>query len=178
MSSKSTRQKPSRKASINRPQKPYPDFPLSPHPSGMWQKKIRGKIHYFGRWGRIRNGKMERIEGNGWQAGLELYKAQADDLHAGRTPRIKPDGTTVANLCNQFLTAKLRLMESGEIAPARSPTIAILPTGSWPSLAKIGSWTIWRRRLRRTANQFCQAMGANPARQRSPAGPSRFQVRL
>jgi hypothetical protein len=39
---------------------------------------------------------------------LAIYKAQADDLLAGRTPRVKSDGLTVADLCNRFRTAKLR----------------------------------------------------------------------
>jgi integrase len=47
---------------------------------------------------------------------LELYKAQADALHAGLTPRVKCDGLTIKDLCNRFLTAKLRKQESGEIA--------------------------------------------------------------
>ena len=81
MSSDSTRKPRPRKAA-DRPKKPYPDFPLSPHPSGAWQKKIRGKIHYFGRWGRVVKGKLVRIEGDGWKEALELYKAHADDLHA------------------------------------------------------------------------------------------------
>jgi hypothetical protein len=34
----------------DRPKKPYPEFPLSPHPSGASQKKIRGKRPYFARW--------------------------------------------------------------------------------------------------------------------------------
>src|SRR5215813_12779921 len=112
--SDSTRNRRPRKAA-GRPKKPYPDFPLTPHPSGAWQKKIRGKIHYFGRWGRIVNGKMERVEGDGWQEALEQYKAVADDLHAGRTPRVNRDGLTVADLCNRFLTAKLRKVEAGEM---------------------------------------------------------------
>jgi integrase len=116
--SKSSRKGRSRKAA-DRPKKPYPDFPLSPHPSGTWQKKIRGKIHYFGRWGRIRDGKMERVEGDGWKEALEEYKAVADDLHAGRTPRVKSEGLTVAGLCNHFLTAKTWKVSAGELS-ARS----------------------------------------------------------
>lgn len=112
--SKSIRKPRSRKAA-ERPKKLYPDFPLSPHASGAWQKKIRGRVHYFGKWGRVVNGRLTRVAGDGWKEALELYKAQADDLHAGRTPRVKTDGLTVADLCNAFLTAKLRKRTSGEL---------------------------------------------------------------
>jgi integrase len=113
--SKSTARASGRKAVV-RPRKPYSDFPLSPHASGKWQKKILGKIHYFGRWARVVNGHLERVDGDGWKEALELYKSQADDLHAGRTPRVQNlDGLTVAGLCNQFLTAKLRKRDSGEM---------------------------------------------------------------
>jgi len=106
----------SRKATIDRPPKPYKDFPLGPANNGCWQKKIRSKIHYFGRWGRVCKGKMTRIEGNGWKPALKLYQAQRDDLFAGRTPRlVSSDGLTVRDLCNRFLTAKKRKRDSGEI---------------------------------------------------------------
>ena len=118
--SKSTRKNPSRKAVVkttDRPKRPYPKFPLTPHPRGAWQKKILGKIRYFGRWGKIRNGKMERIDGDGWKEALALYNAQAEDLHAGRTPRVNKtgEGLKLADLCNHFLTAKMRKLKAGEI---------------------------------------------------------------
>jgi hypothetical protein len=51
-------------------------------------KKIRGKVHYFGAWAKVVNGKLTRIDGDGWEQALALYKAQAGDLHAGRTNRL------------------------------------------------------------------------------------------
>ncbi len=33
-----------------RPSKPWPEFPLFPHSTGRWAKKIKGKLHYFGPW--------------------------------------------------------------------------------------------------------------------------------
>jgi integrase len=115
MSPHSTPRRRSRKA--NRPKKPYPDFPLTPHASGAWMKKIRGRIHYFGRWARRVGGKLERVEGDGWKDALELYKAQADDLHAGRTPRTTADALTVVQLCDRFLVAKERKQAAGELGP-------------------------------------------------------------
>jgi len=102
------------------PPKPYPDFPLTPHASGKWMKKIRGKLVYFGRWGRRVNGQMERLPDDGWKHALELFQAQRDDLYAGRTPRVNKtgEGLKLKDLCNHFLTAKKRKLLAGEITPA------------------------------------------------------------
>jgi integrase len=88
----------------SKPAKPYPEFPLTAHPAGYWCKKIRGKIHYFGPW-------------SDPDGALKNYEEQKDALHAGRTPRPKPDGLTVKQLVNDFLTHKRDLQNAGDLAP-------------------------------------------------------------
>ena len=76
--------------------KPHPDFPLTPHPTGRWCKKVRGKLKYFG-----------KIEGDEkGVAAIAKWLEEKDDLLAGRRPRPKTEGVTVRNLNNRFLTAK------------------------------------------------------------------------
>ena len=62
---------------IHKPPKPYHDFPLFAHSNGKWAKKIRGRLHYFGRW-------------ESPDKALEDYKRQSDALHKGSTPRPHP----------------------------------------------------------------------------------------
>jgi integrase len=87
-----------------KPSKPYPEFPLTAHPAGVWCKKIRGKIHYFGPW-------------DDPDAALAKYLEQKDALHAGRKPREATGGVTVKDTCNAFLNAKQALLDAGELSP-------------------------------------------------------------
>jgi integrase len=91
-------------ASAKKPKKPHKDFPLTPHPSGRWCKKVRGKLHYFGTWGDP-------------QAALAKWLEQKDDLLAGRTPRVQGNGITVQDAVNKFLNAKRHLLDNGELSP-------------------------------------------------------------
>jgi integrase len=87
---------------LTKPNKPYPEFPLFPHATRRWAKKIRGQMHYFGPW-------------SDPDAALTKYMQEKDALHAGRKPREATEGVTIKRLCNQFLAAKLALVDSGEL---------------------------------------------------------------
>src|SRR5262249_5016732 len=91
-------------APSDKPAKPRPDFPLFPHATGRWAKKIRGKLHYFGPW----------ADPDG---ALAKYQEQADALHAGRTPRPDPEALTVYDLGKAFLAAKKEALDAGELSP-------------------------------------------------------------
>jgi integrase len=90
-------------APCGKPAKPYPEFPLFPHATRRWAKKIRGKMHYFGPW--------DDADG-----ALKKYLEQKDALHAGRKPR--PDGVvvTVKDVANDFLNVKQALVGAGELS--------------------------------------------------------------
>lgn len=79
-------------------------FPLFPHGSGQWAKKIRGKLFYFGPW-------ADRVKA------LELYGKVAHDLYGGRTPLIgDPDALIVEDGINLALGAKQNAVDSGELS--------------------------------------------------------------
>ena len=86
-----------------KPAKSRPDFPLFAHATGRWAKKIRGKLHYFGKWADP-------------DAALQRYVEERDDLYAGRKPRRKGDGLTIKDLVKRFLAAKKARVAAGELA--------------------------------------------------------------
>lgn len=87
----------------------HPDFPLCRHPAGYWCKKVKGKLHYFAKIADDPKGEAAMLE----------WTRIKDDLLAGRKPRAKVDGVTIAELGNQFLNSKDRQLAAGELS-ARS----------------------------------------------------------
>lgn len=86
--------------------KPHKDFPLFPHQTGRWAKKVRGKTHYFGK----------TADDPAGEAALDLWLEQKDELLAGRKPRPKGNNAIdVKEVVNRFLAAKNHLLNSGEI---------------------------------------------------------------
>jgi integrase len=78
-------------------------FPLWLHKgTGLWCKKIHGTFHYFGA---------------NKEAALKRYEREREDLEARRSPRQDPTALTVADLLNDFLTAKRDRVDSGELSP-------------------------------------------------------------
>lgn len=85
-----------------KPAKPHRDFPLFPHASGQWAKKILGRTRYFGPW-------------SDPQAALETWLAQRDDLLAGREPTATGTSMTLEDLADRFLTTKETAVRNGEL---------------------------------------------------------------
>jgi integrase len=86
-----------------KPDKPSPDFPLSPHGSGKWCKKIGGKLYYFGRWD------------DPWGA-LREYEQHSHS--SACKPNEEPTtsaGITLYDALNEFLAAKEQAVQSGNI---------------------------------------------------------------
>ena len=93
-------------AAPSKTRKPRKDFPLYPHATGYWSKKVHGKYHYFGKIADDPKGKKA----------LRLWLEQKDELLAGRIPPARTaGGTTVEDICDQFMAHKDELRKTGEI---------------------------------------------------------------
>lgn len=92
---------------IEKPSKPYPEFPLYAHASRRWAKKIKGQTRYFGPWG-------------DWQAALERYEHDVNYWQRGKTPpAMGKDNSivTVGFLVNTFLEQREKKVQTGERSP-------------------------------------------------------------
>lgn len=93
----------------SKPKKPYPEFPMFPHATGQWAKKIKGKVWYFGTWADP-------------DAALAKYNDWIHEIHAGRDPRrtgvvqVYSDTLTVSDMCGLFLERQERRISLGEVS--------------------------------------------------------------
>jgi integrase len=76
--------------------------PFTLHASGQYCKRVRGKLHYFGK---------------NLDAALARWEAEKDDLLAGRLPRAVVEAVTIGFVCNTFLADRERKMKNGELSP-------------------------------------------------------------
>lgn len=93
----------SRGRTDTKPAKPRKDFPLFPHDSGQWAKKVRGKIFYFGRW-------ADPV------AAEKKWDREKQALLEGRNPDSSTRGDSVGWLCNAFMDSKNLQRERGELS--------------------------------------------------------------
>jgi integrase len=92
-----------RNVSVSKPEKPTPDFPLFPHATKRWAKKVKGKLHYFGPWDDP-NGALE-----------EWVRVRSALLAGLPRPQHRPDVYAVADICEAFLQHRNTKVESGEL---------------------------------------------------------------
>lgn len=113
-------EKSSKRAAVGKPEKPHAGFPLFPHVTGRWARKVKGRLHYFGRWGVKRGVNIVPVEDVDASAAAALaeFNRQWPYLQAGRTPppADAPAGSTMRDVCNAFLTEKTHAVESGELS--------------------------------------------------------------
>jgi integrase len=84
---------------------------LCPHDSGKWQKKINGRLRYFGCWKKKVDGVWVTVP-DGWKTA----QAEYEDFINGGAPTSNSDALRVKDLCNHFLTSKKAKVEAEELA--------------------------------------------------------------
>ena len=147
--------KPTKNPVGDKPAKPYPDFPLFPHATGRWAKKIRGNFHYFGKW-------------DNWQDALTLYQKQAATFTRDVSLREDPGGATIKDLLDQFLSAKKHLVDTGEIAQRTWDDYDTTCRKSWRSWAMSGWLPTCGPMIWGAPSPFCQGAGHGNDGQRYP----------
>ena len=91
-----------KKAKRTKPAKPKKDYPLFPHASGQWAKKVKGRILYFGIW-------------DDPDAALTLWLHEKDYHYAGvQPPPIGETAITVGHICQMKIDSINSQIATGE----------------------------------------------------------------
>ena len=91
---------------VPNPGKPWPDFPLTWHPRGYWQKKVGGAVWRFG---------AEPIGAyNDYRDRLKAYEAGEAAHAGGAIPRF-----TLGHAKDSFLNRQAKRLAEGEIGPVQ-----------------------------------------------------------
>ena len=95
---------------MQKPAKPYPEFPLFAHNNGQWAKKIKGRIVFFGSW-----------KSADWNTALAHYLDERDALYAGRPiGQNDPAEMTCDEWLNSWAVEKLDAAETGRLGPSQA----------------------------------------------------------
>lgn len=144
MAPKSTCPKPAGKV-----QKPRPGFPLFPHASGRWAKKVKGRLVYFGSTATDPRG----------DAALLIWNDERDEIYAtGRRAAPKTDAPTIGRIVNAFLEARAVDVQTGELSQRtwldyKAVSVQMIDTfGRHRPLADLRpeDFTAWREKLAKT----------------------------
>lgn len=93
--------------SIEKPGKPYPEFPLLPHARGQWVKKFKGKQYSCGKW-YDENGNSNHV------AALARCNEIRNQLELGEIPQRASGALNTDRLVNLFLDAKNAKVQAGD----------------------------------------------------------------
>jgi hypothetical protein len=106
-----------------RPDRPYPKFPLTPHKTGQWKKRVGGRDFYFGRWHDpdvgIRWGDLAQVDPTGrmWKAAFEEYNTFARREAEGQLMAAKSVDVSIEAVASAFLNAEHDRLDAGDIKP-------------------------------------------------------------
>lgn len=115
------RTRPERARCRTKPVKPYPDFPLFPHLTKRWAKKINGKFEFFGPWedpyGALARylavkGHLHARSGTRANVGAHVQNVRAGGRQAPEAPL---STITLEELGNAFMNSKQRRLDAGDM---------------------------------------------------------------
>lgn len=99
----------------NKPDKPYPNFPLFAHARGYWAKKVDKRQLSFGRWELKSEADKGAAYEASWKAALANFNKYLEDVAVGRSLEERPEEASLKLQCDAYLTRQHRRFEAGEI---------------------------------------------------------------